>query len=105
MAQSADETAKSVVPVTDNELPEPFKFSLSIVSPSPTVPTPFMLHELLVTNTVQDLKAKIRDALPDKPTDETQRLIYHGRLLVRETETMENIFGRQVVSAMKFKCC
>jgi len=86
-------------PTRDEELPEPLHFTLQIISPSMGVSGPLSFPLLPATTSVKDLKAKIRDALPSKPVDESQRLIHRGRMLARETETMLEIFGQETVSS------
>lgn len=84
-------------PTMDEERPEPITFTLVIVSPSVGVTGPLAFPHLLASTTVKQLKARIRDALPTKPTDESQRLIHRGRMLARDTETMTEIFGHDTV--------
>jgi hypothetical protein len=85
-------------PTKDEERPQPLKFTLQIISPSIGVTGPLSFPLLPATTTVRQLKAKIRDALPSKPVDESQRLIHRGRMLARETETMLEIFGQETVA-------
>ncbi|POS88059.1 hypothetical protein EPUL_000480, partial [Erysiphe pulchra] len=72
-------------------------FSLQIVSPSAGVPKSLDFHDLPVTTQVKDLKKLIRDTLCCRPPDDLQRLIHHGRMLTRETETMSEIFGEEAL--------
>lgn len=72
-------------------------FSLQVVSPSAGVPKSLDFHDLPVTTQVKDLKKLIRDALCCRPPDNLQRLIHHGRMLTRETETMSEIFGEEAL--------
>ena len=85
-------------PTRDEERPEPLTFTLQIISPSIGVTGPLSFPLLPATTTVKQLKAKIRDALPSKPADESQRLIHRGRMLARETEMMLEIFGQETVA-------
>ena len=100
MAQPTDQSTGSAAPTREDEQIEPLKFTLSIISPSVSVPSPLTFPQLLATTTVKDLKSKIRDVLPSKPADEHQRLIHRGRLLGREMETMEDVFGKDTVSKL-----
>jgi hypothetical protein len=97
MAQPAGTPAGLDAPSRDEERPEPLNFTLQIISPSIGVTGPLSFPLLPATTTVKELKAKIRDALPSKPVDESQRLIHRGRMLARETETMLEIFGQETV--------
>ncbi|KAH8815845.1 hypothetical protein F5884DRAFT_773875 [Xylogone sp. PMI_703] len=77
----------------------PATFTLTIVSPSAGVNGPITFHDLPTATTVGELKARIREDLPTKPSDEGQRLIHRGRMLGRETETMLDIFGKEAILA------
>lgn len=94
MSQSTDASAASDTPTREEEQPETCSFTLQIVSPNSG---PLSFPRLPATTTVKELKAKIREALPSKPSDEHQRLIYRGRMVARETDTMMDIFGREAV--------
>ncbi|KAI1002815.1 hypothetical protein K3495_g5389 [Podosphaera aphanis] len=76
-------------------------FSLQVVSPSVGVPT-LEFHQLSVYTQVKELKALIRDSLQSNPSDEQQRLIHRGRMLARETETMVEIFGEEMLKVSGF---
>lgn len=77
---------------------QPMSFNLVIVSPSAGVTGPLRFPHLPAATSVKELKAKIRDVLPSKPADDSQRLIHRGRMLASETETMMDIFGAETVS-------
>lgn len=94
MSQSAEASTSSDVPTKEEEQPEPSTFTLQIVSPNSS---PLSFPRLPVTTTIKQLKAKIRDALPSKPIDEHQRIIYRGRMLASETTTMMEVFGPEAV--------
>jgi hypothetical protein len=83
-------------PTREEENPEPLSFTLQVISTGPNS-NPLSFPHLPATTTIKELKAKIRDALPTNPVDEHQRLIYRGRLLARETDTMLDIFGQETV--------
>jgi hypothetical protein len=75
---------------------EPLAVNLQIVSPSAGVGNP-RFPGLPATTTVQQLKEKIRELLPSRPADDHQRLIHRGRLLSRDTDTLQDIFGEESV--------
>ena len=102
MAQPTDGNAASA-PTRDEERPEPLSFTLQVVSPSVGVSMPLVFSQLPATTSIRELKAKIRDILPSRPTDENQRLIHRGRMLGNEADTMANIFGLEAVG--HFSCC
>jgi hypothetical protein len=97
MAHPPDTAAASDAPTRDEERPEPLTFTLQVVSPSVGVASPLSFSHLPATTTIKELKAKIRDVLPSKPTDESQRLIHRGRMLGREADTMLDVFGHDTV--------
>lgn len=98
MAQPTGAPAGTDAQTRDEEHPDPSTFTLQIISPSIGVTSPLSFPLLPTTTTVKQLKAKIRDALPSKPVDESQRLIHRGRMLAKETETMLEVFGQETVN-------
>lgn len=82
-------------PTREEEAPEPLNFTLQVISN--VDPLNLTFSHLPATTTIKQLKAKIREVLPSKPVDEHQRLIYRGRLLSRETDTMLDVFGQETV--------
>ncbi|KAF7897514.1 hypothetical protein EAF00_005742 [Botryotinia globosa] len=101
MSQSPEKNESgSETPTKDEEQPKLPTFTLSIVSPSVEVASPLTFPQLLVTTTVQELKAKIRQVVQSKPTDSAQRLIHRGRMLERESQTMLEVFGQESLSSM-----
>ena len=97
MSEPADPPAASPATADDGENKSPLRFALVVISPSPGVNGPLNFPNVAATTSIKEVKAMIRDALPSKPTDEGQRLIHHGRLLSRETETMSEVFGHEAV--------
>ncbi|KAL3425944.1 ubiquitin family protein [Phlyctema vagabunda] len=85
-------------PTRDEEQPEPTTFTLNVVSPSVGVSGPLIFPHISATTTIGQLKAKIRDALPTRPSDDHQRLIHRGRLLANEADTMNVIFGQDTLA-------
>jgi hypothetical protein len=108
MSRSTDITVGNDASTREEEGLEPITFTLAVVSPSVGVSSPLNFPHLPATTTVKELKARIRDALPSKPVDESQRLIHRGRMLGRDTETMLDIFGqenvRQILSTRCTSC-
>ena len=97
MAQPSDLPAGLVTAADDEGGGSPLTFTLVVISPSNGVNGPLTFPNVVATTSVKEVKAKIRDTIPSKPTDEGQRLIHHGRLLSRETETMQEVFGQEAV--------
>ncbi|KAI1818111.1 hypothetical protein GGS20DRAFT_529787 [Poronia punctata] len=73
------------------------KFALQLLSPSVGVPQPLLFSELPVSTTVGQLKERIRETIDRKPPNDAQRLIHRGRLLVRDNETMLELFGEEAL--------
>jgi hypothetical protein len=92
----AQETAPSSSSMPSEDVP-PLTVNLQVVSPSVGVNGPLSFPQLDSATTVRQLKQKIRDVLPMKPADDHQRLIHRGRLLARDGETLQDVFGAEVV--------
>ncbi|KAH8887491.1 hypothetical protein GQ53DRAFT_298021 [Thozetella sp. PMI_491] len=75
----------------------PLVVNLQVVSPSVGVNQPLNFPGLPPTTTIRELKAKIREALPLRPIDDHQRLIHRGRLLSRDNDTLEDVFGAELL--------
>ncbi|TVY29362.1 hypothetical protein LHYA1_G001380 [Lachnellula hyalina] len=97
MSQLSAVPAGNEASTRDREQPNPLSFTLIVVSPSVGVSSPLTFASLPATTTVRQLKAKIRDSTPSKPSNDRQRLIYRGRLLGREAETMLEVFGQETL--------
>ncbi|KAL2670792.1 hypothetical protein Neosp_014594 [[Neocosmospora] mangrovei] len=67
--------------------------NLQVVSPSVGVNRPLLFPGIAANTTVKQLKERIRQTLPLRPSDEHQRLIHRGRAIVRESDTLLDIFG------------
>ena len=89
---------------TDTGGPDTLVVNLQIVSPSVGVNRPLLFPDLPAATTIKQLKDKIRNALPVRPPDENQRLIHRGRALLRETDSLLDIFGADSVSWRFFLC-
>ncbi len=94
MAQAENPAGASM---GDGESASSGTFTLQVVSPSVGVTRPLSFPQLPAATTVKQLKDKIRESLPMRPSDDNQRLIHRGRLLAREDETMLEIFGQDTV--------
>ncbi|KAK6208706.1 ubiquitin family protein [Colletotrichum tabaci] len=73
--------------------------NLQVLSPSTAANSnrPLVFPGLAATTTVGQLKEKIRQALPLKPSDSQQRLIYRGRVLQPDGETLLGVIGEEVI--------
>ncbi|KZL83508.1 ubiquitin family protein [Colletotrichum incanum] len=73
--------------------------NLQVLSPSTAANSsrPLVFPGLAATTTVKQLKEKIRQALPLKPSDSQQRLIYRGRVLQPDGDTLLSVIGEEVI--------
>lgn len=77
--------------------PEELAVNLQILSPSVGVNRPLLFPDLPAVTTIKQLKDRIRQALPLRPADENQRLIHRGRALLRESDSLLDVFGADAV--------
>ncbi|KAI1184635.1 hypothetical protein F5B17DRAFT_446861 [Nemania serpens] len=75
---------------------ESSRFTLRILSPSINVPQSLSIS-ISATATVGQLRERIRESVSTRPPDDAQRLIHRGRLLVRDSETMLELFGEELL--------
>lgn len=93
----ASEPSNSQAQAGGPEAPEELAVNLQIVSPSVGVNRPLLFPELPAVMTIKQLKERIRQSLPLRPADENQRLIHRGRALLRDSDTLLDIFGADAV--------
>ncbi|KAF2492166.1 hypothetical protein BU16DRAFT_542081 [Lophium mytilinum] len=72
---------------------------LKVLSPSTEVDGDMYFKELPASTTVAQLKLKIKDLIATKPAVERMRLIYRGRVMAKESDTMTDVFGRDEIRA------
>ncbi|KAM0537559.1 hypothetical protein ACHAP9_004107 [Verticillium nonalfalfae] len=82
-------------PVPANLPYDQLTVSLNIISPTTTATSggPLSFPDLSISTTISQLKEKIRNAIPSKPADTQQRLIYRGRHLQADNDTLGQIIG------------
>ncbi len=78
---------------------EDYLLDLNVLSPSTEVERSLLLPALPASTTVLQLKLKIRELIPSRPQPERQRLIYRGRVLTRDNDSLFVVFGRENVSS------
>ncbi|KAJ4315978.1 hypothetical protein N0V94_005670 [Neodidymelliopsis sp. IMI 364377] len=66
---------------------------LKILSPSSEIEGGIRLQDLPASTTVRELRLKIQHVAPSNPGPERMRLIYRGRLVANDADTLENVFG------------
>ncbi|KAF2229403.1 hypothetical protein EV356DRAFT_510913 [Viridothelium virens] len=74
---------------------------LKILSPSAEIRDGLSFTSLPPSTTVGQLKERIRGTLPSRPGNDRQRLIYRGRVMADETQTMSYIFGEEAIKQQK----
>ncbi|KAL6862321.1 hypothetical protein J3F83DRAFT_745905 [Trichoderma novae-zelandiae] len=93
----ASELLNQTAQGTDPALSDQPAVNLQVVSPSVGVSRPLLFPGLPATTTIRQLKERIRQSLPLRPSDEHQRLIYRGRALVRDADSLQDVFGAEAV--------
>lgn len=73
---------------------------LKVLSPSTEVDADMFFVKLPASTTVAELKLKIKDQIATKPAVERMRLIYRGRVMAKESDTMTDVFGRDEVNTV-----
>ncbi|KAK3359354.1 hypothetical protein B0T25DRAFT_95618 [Lasiosphaeria hispida] len=92
MVEMADDSTGPSQPAPRDAAP--LTANLQIVSPSVGI-GPLVFPTLAPDTTVRQLKERIREALPSHPADDHQRLIHRGRLLARDSDTLQDIFTEE----------
>ncbi|KAI9888736.1 MAG: hypothetical protein M1814_006468 [Vezdaea aestivalis] len=72
--------------------------TLLIKSPSTGVSSDLKLENILLSATVNDIKEKLNLAIPTRPALDRLRLIYRGRALVVDGESIANVLQHELVS-------
>ncbi|GAB7356103.1 hypothetical protein MBLNU459_g6707t1 [Dothideomycetes sp. NU459] len=73
--------------------PPPRSINVRILSPALEATAGIELTALPVDTTVGQLRQRLCDAVPSHPPPDRQRLIFQGRLLANDSETLHSIFG------------
>ena len=67
--------------------------NLKILSPSTEVEGGVNLADVPASTTVKELRSRIQNAVPSKPATDRMRLIYRGRVIANDAESLGNVFG------------
>lgn len=67
--------------------------NLKVLSPSSEIEGGIHLQDLPASTTVRELRLKIQDAVASKPGPERMRLIYRGKVVANDADTLETVFG------------
>jgi len=87
-------------PVTSEQSEStPANIALHVLSPSLPPPSRFTLNDLPRSTTVADLKTRISQSIPSQPSSVNQRLIYRGKPLMNQNETLQTILEPPGVSS------
>lgn len=70
---------------------------LKILGPSHELRNGICFSDLPVTTTIAELKLRIQQELPSHPSPERQRLIYLGRVLQPDSETLIHFLSQNIV--------
>jgi len=82
----------------------PANIALHVLSPSLPPPSRFTLNDLPRSTTVADLKTRISQSIPGQPSSVSQRLIYRGKPLMNQNETLQTILEPPDVSNSSDVC-
>ncbi|OHE97405.1 ubiquitin family protein [Colletotrichum orchidophilum] len=95
----ASEASSSTAPSAPEATSEHLSVNLQVLSPSTAASSsrPLVFPGLAATTTIRQLKERIRQSLPLKPTDAQQRLIYRGRPLQQDGDTLLTVIGEEVI--------
>ncbi|GES62306.1 conserved fungal protein [Aspergillus terreus] len=69
------------------------EFILHVLCPSLPPPNRFTFRDLTASHTLADLKARISQILPNRPSPELQRLIYCGKPLLDDSVSLQRVLG------------
>ncbi|KAF3043543.1 hypothetical protein E8E11_004348 [Didymella keratinophila] len=67
--------------------------NLKVLSPSSEIEGGIHLQDLPASTTVGELRLRIQDAVASKPGPERMRLIYRGKVVANDADTLETVFG------------
>jgi hypothetical protein len=84
----------------NNMAEEKSSINLKVLSPSTEVEGGVSFTDLPTTTTIKELRSRIQDAVPSKPATERMRLIYRGRVVANDADTLGNVFGAENVRGL-----
>ncbi|KAH7081010.1 hypothetical protein FB567DRAFT_532275 [Paraphoma chrysanthemicola] len=74
---------------------------LKVLSPSTEVEGGVTFADIPATTTIKELRSRIQDAVPSKPAPERMRLIYRGRVVANDADTLGHVFGADNIRESK----
>lgn len=66
-------------------------FVLHVLCPSLPPPNRYTFNDLVPSTTIAGLKARISQSIPNRPSPETQRLIYRGKPISNDEATLQRV--------------
>lgn len=76
---------------------ETLAINLKILSPSSEIEGGIHLQDVPASTTVRELRLKIQHAVPSNPGPERMRLIYRGKVVANDADSLETVFGAENV--------
>jgi hypothetical protein len=74
--------------------------NLKILSPSTEVEGGIIFLDIPTSTTIKELRNRIQDAVQSKPAPDRMRLIYRGRVVANDGDTLGNVFGAESVRSL-----
>ena len=84
------------------KVPGPQERTVTITIKSPGAELPTTLHDIKLRTTISDLKKIIREQSASHPAESRQRLIFHGKPLLRDQQTLSEALGENMVSCVLY---
>jgi hypothetical protein len=78
----------------------PTAINLKVLSPSAEVQGDINLSDIPASTTVKDLRLRIQNEISTRPATDRMRLIYRGRVVGNESDTLIDVFGEEAVSLL-----
>ncbi|KAH7128283.1 hypothetical protein B0J11DRAFT_266393 [Dendryphion nanum] len=85
--------------MSDDE--EQLLVNLKVLSPSTEVKSDIALVDLPAATTIQELRNRIRNEIESRPAVDRMRLIYRGRVMMRDADTLIDVFGLDSIHESK----
>ena len=90
----------SFVGETSGSMAESGPRSVSLRILSPTIAGHLDIPDVQADTTVGALKQRLTETVPSHPPPNIQRLIYYGRMLADDNETLAHLFGESLVCSV-----
>lgn len=77
--------------------------NLKILSPSTEVKGDISFPQIPASTTVKELRQRIQNEIESRPAMDRMRLIYRGRVVANEMDTLNDVFGLENVSQRLYR--